>query len=227
MKSPNPKRSSPLSIVVPTAALSALLAALAFLFGPSPAFGTSGINSGGAESQIGALTNSSSLGAPFIADPSTAAHSTNRSGSIEVLFAEATEDYRGDTDRDGLPDDWESTHGLSTSSANADADPDGDGFTNLEEYILGSDPNDAASSAALTIFTHNGLLQPVLPSLEGRTYELLVSPDLSTFQSWTTKQGTGSALTFVFDPQSAAVQQAFGTPSPSTFFFKVSVSLSE
>jgi len=45
-----------------------------------------------------------------------------------------------DSDDDGMPDWWESLHGLSTNSAAGDfsesnADPDGDGYTNLEDYL--------------------------------------------------------------------------------------------
>lgn len=40
-----------------------------------------------------------------------------------------------DTDKDGMPDTWESTHGLSTSVADQNSDRDGDGYTNIEEYL--------------------------------------------------------------------------------------------
>lgn len=40
-----------------------------------------------------------------------------------------------DTDHDGMPDAWESAHGLNPSVANGNADADGDGYTNLEEYL--------------------------------------------------------------------------------------------
>lgn len=54
-------------------------------------------------------------------------------------------DYRGtpytDTDRDGLPDTWESTHGLDPRDpADATADANGDGYTNIEDFINGLDP---------------------------------------------------------------------------------------
>jgi PKD repeat protein len=49
-----------------------------------------------------------------------------------------------DTDDDGLPDGWEVNNGLDPTSDTGDngseGDPDGDGFTNLEEYEGGYDP---------------------------------------------------------------------------------------
>jgi hypothetical protein len=55
-------------------------------------------------------------------------------GFPAIPFVERTDDY--DLDQDGMPDQWESDHGL--SAANADdrnGDFDADGFTNLEEYL--------------------------------------------------------------------------------------------
>jgi hypothetical protein len=41
-----------------------------------------------------------------------------------------------DVDRDGMPDDWESTHGLNPNNPeDRNNDLDGDGYTNLEEYL--------------------------------------------------------------------------------------------
>jgi len=41
-----------------------------------------------------------------------------------------------DTDRDGMPDDWEKTHGLNPQEpADGNADFNGDGYTNLEKYL--------------------------------------------------------------------------------------------
>ena len=50
-----------------------------------------------------------------------------------------------DTDGDGLPDDWETKHGLDPAQNDADADKDGDGFTNAEEFAAGTDPSDKNS----------------------------------------------------------------------------------
>jgi pectate lyase len=41
-----------------------------------------------------------------------------------------------DTDHDGMPDEWEHSHGLNpTNASDGPADADQDGFTNLEEYL--------------------------------------------------------------------------------------------
>lgn len=53
---------------------------------------------------------------------------------------------RGKPARDGMTDGWEATYGfdpLDDQHANEDADQDG--FTNLEEYIKGTDPTDPNS----------------------------------------------------------------------------------
>jgi hypothetical protein len=47
-----------------------------------------------------------------------------------------------DWDGDGMPDDWEISHGLNPWVNDADIDYDGDGLTNLEEYERGTDPFD-------------------------------------------------------------------------------------
>ena len=46
-----------------------------------------------------------------------------------------------DADHDGMPDEWELRHKLNPRDASdAGADPDSDGYTNIEEYINGTDP---------------------------------------------------------------------------------------
>lgn len=53
--------------------------------------------------------------------------------------------YKGqphaDTDKDGMPDAWESKHGLNPNDASdAAKDLSGDGYTNIEKFIYGIDP---------------------------------------------------------------------------------------
>ena len=50
-----------------------------------------------------------------------------------------------DNDKDGLPDQWESLHGLNTTAEGTfddgrDGDPDRDGISNFLEYVLDSNP---------------------------------------------------------------------------------------
>jgi hypothetical protein len=50
-----------------------------------------------------------------------------------------------DADGDGMPDSWEIANGTDHLTPDANADPDGDSFTNLQEYIAGTNPLDAQS----------------------------------------------------------------------------------
>jgi hypothetical protein len=53
-----------------------------------------------------------------------------------------------DSDHDGMPDSWETSHGLNpNSAADGSQDQDGDGYTNVEEYIhsLFSNPSGGTS----------------------------------------------------------------------------------
>lgn len=54
-------------------------------------------------------------------------------------------EYKGtpyaDSDGDGLPDSWETMHGLNPADAkDAGLDSNGNGYTNIEEFINGTDP---------------------------------------------------------------------------------------
>jgi hypothetical protein len=51
---------------------------------------------------------------------------------------------QGSTVGDGIPDSWKIAHGFSTTDPGvAGADPDHDGLTNLQEFQLGTDPNNS------------------------------------------------------------------------------------
>lgn len=65
-------------------------------------------------------------------------------------FASRASQYRLDllvagesnsTANDGIPDWWKNLYGLPLNANNANADPDGDGWTNLEEFLRGGNPN--------------------------------------------------------------------------------------
>jgi len=50
-----------------------------------------------------------------------------------------------DTDHDSMPDGWEITNGFHLTVDESLEDPDGDGLNNVGEYVLKTNPNDAAS----------------------------------------------------------------------------------
>nr|WP_321403236.1 pre-peptidase C-terminal domain-containing protein [uncultured Desulfobacter sp.] len=63
----------------------------------------------------------------------------NRNGIID---ANETNPLAMDTDTDGMPDGWEVAYDLNPTSDDSASDQDSDGFTNLREYIAGTDPID-------------------------------------------------------------------------------------
>jgi hypothetical protein len=46
-----------------------------------------------------------------------------------------------DSDNDGMPDEWETAHGLDPNNTDANLDPDNDELTNLQEYQHSTNPN--------------------------------------------------------------------------------------
>lgn len=56
-------------------------------------------------------------------------------------YAFSPNEVPADKDMDGMPDVWEQAHGLDqTSASDSSRDADGDGYSNIEEYLNGTDP---------------------------------------------------------------------------------------
>jgi hypothetical protein len=56
-----------------------------------------------------------------------------------------------DSDHDGMPDAWERRYGLNpTDPADGNADTDKDGYSNVEEYLNGTDPKQSVDYAQPT-----------------------------------------------------------------------------
>jgi hypothetical protein len=90
-----------------------------------------------------------------------------------------------DSDGDGLPDGWELAHGTDWKVSDADADPDHDGFSNLQEFLAGTDPQDPQSNLRLQAqLGMGGKVTLQFLAISNRTYSLLYKDSLST-PSWT------------------------------------------
>lgn len=66
-----------------------------------------------------------------------------------------------DADRDGMPDDFETSRGLNPAADDRDEDADGDGAENMGEYAMGTAPDDPGSVPGATnavLFYVDGIL---------------------------------------------------------------------
>ena len=88
-----------------------------------------------------------------------------------------------DSDNDGLPSTWELSHGLNAESSagndGASGDPDGDGLTNLQEYQIGTHPNDASSVLRFTTITASGNPRLTMNAADGKSYSVLYATSLA------------------------------------------------
>jgi fibronectin type 3 domain-containing protein len=110
---------------------------------------------------------------------------------------------------------WRLTHfGTTADSGNAaaSADPDGDGWTNSQEFISGTDPNDSSSVLKVAQMQTSGNdFQISFPSVSGKTYRLERSDTLLE-ASWMIVQeniaGTGGIVQ-IADPVAALQTRRF------------------
>jgi hypothetical protein len=88
---------------------------------------------------------------------------------------------------DGLPIAW-LLQNFGTTNVNANADPDRDGQSNLQEYLAGTDPNNAASVFKINYLNRNvpshNYTELGWNSVESRCYAVETAPNL-TGGSWT------------------------------------------
>jgi hypothetical protein len=89
-----------------------------------------------------------------------------------------------DGDGDGLPDLWEDTRGLNKFLDDAGLDPDRDGLNNGQEFLAGTDPQNAASGLRVQSATPGDTGTEIrFEAVAGRSYSILCATNLAV-GSW-------------------------------------------
>lgn len=83
-----------------------------------------------------------------------------------------------DNDSDGMPNVWEDLYGLNKDSkADAALDADKDGFTNLQEFVAGTDPRKLTSYFRVETGAKAGGMELSWSAVSGRVYRVMASGD--------------------------------------------------
>jgi len=118
-----------------------------------------------AENEVVTITATPGSGWQFdswtgdVGDPGSASTTVTMDDNktVTATFVEDTDGdgigNNADTDdeNDGMPDDWEMSYGLDPLADDAALDIDGDEYTNIQEYLLGTDPTDNTSTPQVTV----------------------------------------------------------------------------
>lgn len=100
------------------------------------------------------------------------------STGLGSLFASVT--VAADTDGDGLPDPWETRYGFPTNSPPAvNQDSDQDGMSDVEEYLAGTNPTNAASLLKLDLIIETNVTALRFTAMSNRTYSVQFTDSLS------------------------------------------------
>ena len=138
----------------------------------------------------------------------------------DVTFS--TENNFGDTDEDGMTNDYEIANGLNPLDASdRDLDLDGDGRTNLAEFLAGTAANDSSSLLEVTSYTLTDTLGSLIwNSVPGKTYQLEFSTDMNT---WSALGGTVSAADAPATETDSGNFPLVTIGNPDKVFFRVRV----
>ncbi|MBL9138642.1 MAG: lamin tail domain-containing protein [Verrucomicrobiales bacterium] len=120
-----------------------------------------------------------------------------------------------DSDRDGMPDAWETAHGLDPErAADAAEDPDGDGANHRQEYLANTHPHDSASVLKLAITASATGLTLTFQAAPRREHRL---------EAQSTGTGTWNVMTQYSRAETAVERRLILAPATSTGWFRVSV----
>jgi hypothetical protein len=134
-----------------------------------------------------------------------------------------------DSDSDGIPDWWTQQHfghpeGRADDLSRAGDDADGDGLTNLEEYVIGTNPlqPDSTTFGLRITRTSPATVKLEFGTIRDRVYRIYYRDSLQS-STWTPAGapilGTGSAAEYIDNGSST------GSPPTAPRFYKLEVSL--
>jgi len=137
-----------------------------------------------------------------------------------------------DRNNDGIPDDWERAYLLAAGkdpngTLNPDEDFDSDGFTNIQEFVAGTDPTDPRSTLRLEIVNiENGYAELQFEAVSGCTYCISSSMNLKDWapQRFALKpEATSLADKIIATDYQTLSVFAPVSPSTKTIFFRLHV----
>src|SRR5262249_28404271 len=117
----------------------------------------------------------------------------------------------------GIPFSWLTYYGLPTNDGVETLDLDGDGYTTLQEWLLDTNPTNAAPGLTLTMGAN--LTVTVQSTSPRRTYELQRTTALAppTWQVLGQLQGTGGDLVFDVSASRSQYPKAFYRVRPKLY----------
>jgi hypothetical protein len=117
-------------------------------------------------------------------------HSRQLSDAGTITAAASVLSYSGTTD--GIDNSWWALFGIGEGNRVASLDPDGDGFTNLQEYALGTNPMDSSSTFNVKTIERSGNeLSITWSSVSGKKYQAQGTTQINP-NSW---QDVGEVVT--------------------------------
>jgi hypothetical protein len=109
-------------------------------------------------------------------------HTRQLSDAGTITAAASVLSYSGTTD--GIDNSWWALYGIGEGNRVATLDPDGDGFTNLQESALGTNPMDSSSTFNVKTIERNGnSLTITWSSVSGKKYQVQAATQLNP-SSW-------------------------------------------
>jgi hypothetical protein len=121
----------------------------------------------------------------------------------------------GDSDGDGLPDEWEQAH-FGNLLRDGSGDFDGDGLTDRQEYIAGTDPASSADYLRIEALTVSaGASTLSFEAVSGRTYQVEYTSDLSA--------GAWQVLSEQTASTTGRVQVSDSAPHAGARFYRIKV----